>query len=245
MACVPPLCHGTGGCGSCNCKCCPPPCCDNVRYRFECGTPAGSWGGPPPNTGCDCILDTSLTGAMWGGIGEGLKVAIPKFDLSPIMSEDEEFVFGLAVGAGCSVPCSNVTVNVTTTGCCLEILGGSVYVIGNGTINCSVSEGGGQCGTLTPKINGSPCPYTAQDCQTISVTLEPANTNCCECCMVEDATCTDTHFAPTIFFRTENIKKGSTKYSLNKQKLLDRVLSIAKSRKVSSHRPTSPKQSQV
>lgn len=232
----PPYCHGTGGWCDCNCRCCPPdPCCSSITVRFECGTTQGSWDGPPPNNGCPCGVGTSFRVA-----GASAPVDFPEFSYEPLASDDGEFVFALA--NGCSIPCATVSVTVTTTGCCLELLGNTIYVIGNGTVSASISGSADPlCGTLTAKINGGSDSEFLNDCEIVSVTLENSEGECCSCCEI-DKTCGRSSpqlmRAAAITYRQSNIEKGSRRKTLriDKQKLLEKAI---KRQRIKKSKPTS------
>ena len=194
MACTPPLCNGTGGWCGCNCQCCPPVgCCTQVNQTWECGTGTGAWEGPPPNNGCDC---TPVTAPLWSGLNltEGLDIPMPNFNYGMATDEDNGFVWALV---GCSVPCATVSVTITTSGCCLQVSGNSITVVGSGTISASVGIGPGDCGPLTAYVNGSPGSAYLTDCTGVSITLGVTNGACCSCCLISTS-CGATLFAPRI-----------------------------------------------
>jgi hypothetical protein len=227
MACTPPLCNGTGSWCGCNCQCCPPPgCCTGVTQTWECGTTSGAWEGPPPNNGCDCI-DQTASQLMWAGLNlaEGeIEIPFPNFNFGMVQDEPEEdggFVWALQ---GCSIPCASVSVSISTTGCCLQVSGNSITVVGSGTVSASAGSGPGDCGAITVYVNGSPGSAALNNCDGVTISLSPANGACCSCCLV-NTTCSGTLFAP-IILRQQNIQAGTNKVYLNKRNLLERIRNL-------------------
>ena len=184
MGCTPPFVNGSGGWCNCNCNCCPPPSCASVTVQFQCGTTTDNWDGDPNNnTGCSC------TSTSFRLRNAPKTIAFPKFDLRPISSPDGNFVF--ALGGSCSVPCTSVTVTVTTTGCGFVVSGGSITHVGSGTVTASASpsSGSGSCSTLTPSVNGTENSATVADGGGVSITLDSSDGSCCPCCQIGNPSC--------------------------------------------------------
>lgn len=202
MACNPPFCHGSGGWCDCSCGCCPPDDCGTITIAFKCGTPSDIY-----PSGCVCATPFRMRNTK-------KPIYFPKFTQEKITSENGEFVFAQS----CSVPCTDTTVTLTTTGCCLELLGGVIYAIGAGTITAtaSPSTGSDSCGTLTPKINGTPNTLDVADCTILTITMSGEDEDCCPCCAGITTLLDPTPF--TKKRRTIN-QKALTKFRLNvKQK---------------------------
>lgn len=202
--------RGVPASGDCFTDCCPhvcpPPCCDAVYVNFYCGTNIDQ--NPALVGACNC----SYTTPFW--FGNGNKPPPPKFNLNPI-HEDPEFVFALA--GACSVPCASVTVTVTTSGCCLELIADSnlLYAVGGGIVSASASPSSlGDCGTLTPQVNGSNFSAAVADGDNVIITVQPADSDCCQCCTNGFATCT----APMWVKRTRN---GKPELHLNQKYVID------------------------
>ena len=228
MACTPPLCNGTGSWCGCNCKCCPPPgCCTSVTQTWQCGTNTSIWDGGIPNDGCTCIPTTT---PLWSGlnIAESLDIPMPNFNYGMEIDEDDNengFVWALV---GCSIPCATVTVTISTSGCCLQVSGNSITVVGSGTVSASVGSGPSDCGALTAYVNGSPDSAYLTDCSGVSISITPTNETCCSCCLISTS-CSATLFAP-IMYRKNLIQQGTNKVYLNKQNLIDRIQKLRRSK---------------
>lgn len=239
MSCAGPFLYGVKAnpyCGcQCDTKCCPPPCCSSVTIKYEIGSDYS----PEFPSGCDCVLDTPpgmhvgvSTSDDWETRIQDKKfVPFPKFNKENIRRKNSDgFVF--ALGSSCSVPCEIVEVALTTTGCCLEVVGGGspttnypgdtpIRVVGDGTVSATYSAG--NC-SFVLDINGSGSSVYLTDGTTISVTLtmDGENALCCNYCQVE-VICSPYNFMPaSIFYRARSIEKTVQGY-LNAKKLADRV----------------------
>jgi len=227
MPCTPPLCNGTGSWCGCNCQCCPPAgCCTGVNQTWECGTSDAAWEGGTPNNGCACINYTASS-LLWSGLNLAeaeLGIPFPNFNFGMLdeeiesLAEEDGFVWALQ---GCSIPCATVSVSISTDGCCLQVSGDSITVVGSGTVSASAGSGPGDCGAITVYVNGSPGSAYLNNCDGVTISLSPENGTCCGCCLVQ-TTCSGTLFAP-IILRQNNIQTGTTKIYLNKKNLVDRI----------------------
>lgn len=156
MACVPPYCHGTGDWCGCNCRCCPPPCCDLIRLTYHCGSHTSGCG--LGEESFECVCD----GPVLGGFTE--LAEFPTFDQEAFLFslKDNELaaqLFGGPSSVPCSVPCQPIYVDLITDGCCLEILGGTIYAVGSGIVSASIaaSPDCGFCGANGPTISTDCC----------------------------------------------------------------------------------------
>lgn len=113
---------------------------------------------------------------------------MPTFDPRPIISKDKRFIFGATAG-NCSVPCETVPVPVSCGSspacCCLELLDGEIVAVGNGYVTAPEEITAGQpgdnnCTKYFVKLNGQTPPVWVNDCESVTVTLEPES-GCCEC----------------------------------------------------------------
>ena len=154
MSCHPPYCMGSSGtfC-SCSCaSCCPPtPCYKSWTYTYNCGNVAP----------CACIPPAMA----------------PNFDqpIPDLIKEKEDYVFALALTV---YGCTNYTITLSTTGCCLYGSGTSFKAIGAGTVSLTASSS--PCGLpFGLSINGGGSSATVTDCQTVNVTITPPSTTCC------------------------------------------------------------------
>lgn len=224
--CQGPFCHGTGGWCGCNCKCCPPPCCNVISVYFECGSTATETN---PD-GCETVN-------LWDHLDlPGPPQDMPSFTNERIISKDGKFVFGATAG-DCSVPCETVcvpvTVGPTMPACCLELLAGRIYSVGNGyvTAPATIDPNNGiypyDCQLYNVKLNGQEPPIFVNDCEEIIVTLEPVS-ECCECTQV------DIRCAPcsSVALFTKKMVDGNVKLNpktgkpyvyLNKKELMRRL----------------------
>lgn len=244
--CVPPYCHGTGGFCGCNCRCCPPPCCPVIAVYFDCGAlrtqdnPAG------------CDPPTSFAETAWSNLElEFPAPELPDFSDKPIFSADGSFTLGCG-SVPCSIPCRTVCVELKCGGfglpcCCLELLGGKIFSVGNGYVTAPTTiDMGGGCGIGTVLINGSPPPVFVNDCEEITVeliteifTIDSGSCPCiCKCTQV-DIQCTPC-FTPMAMSKAKPFWKrkvdprtGKTKINPNtgqpiivisKKELMKRVL---------------------
>lgn len=193
---------GTGGCGSCNCKCCPPdPCYTSWTYKYYCGTKDTDWDTNlvPSNAGCVCPSPALPFVAPSLGIEfpdfsyEEFKKGFT-FNVDEIEQEQAE-VYALLV-VGCSIPCATVRITITTTGCCLYKNGSgdtSFKAIGAGTVSAEITGGSSPHGKscdmdFEVTINGTPDTATVTDCQDVSIVITPPTTiTCCSCCKFESS----------------------------------------------------------
>jgi hypothetical protein len=165
---------------------------------------------------------------MWAGLNlaEGeIEIPFPNFNFGMVQDEEAEedggFVWALQ---GCSIPCASVSVSISTTGCCLQVSGNSITVVGSGTVSASAGSGPGDCGAITVYVNGSPGSAALSNCDGVTISLSPENGTCCSCCLV-NTTCSGTLFAP-IILRQQNIQAGTNKVYLNKRNLLERIRTL-------------------
>jgi hypothetical protein len=235
--CVGPYCNGTGGCGECNCKCCPPPCCSPVTITFECGTAASEFEG-----GCECIAegiisdieeieDIPFTQRKQITTRFTPPTKFPTFSKKKLMSKDGEFVF--AMSGGCSIPCTTVTVTVgcktpeTNGCCCIEAdEDGNMFAVGNGYVEATVSGGSEECGEFTVSVNGSDNEAFVNDCTGVFVTLSAAD-GCCPCCEISRS-CGGESFHLHMMKKKLLLKKtymssGKSVTFINKEALLKKV----------------------
>lgn len=201
--CNPPFCMGTGGCGSCNCKCCPPdPCYTKWTYKYYCGTTSDDWDTNivPSNSGCVCPSPALPF------VAPSLGIEFPdfnytdfaqefKFNLEETPTAEEAEVYALLL-AGCSIPCRTITIEITTSGCCLYKTGSSdtaFKAVGAGTVSASITGGensgthGESCsGAFQVTINGTPDSASVSDCDTVTISITPPSPiTCCSCCKFE------------------------------------------------------------
>jgi len=120
--------------------------------------------------------------------------------------------------------------------CCLELLEGVIYAVGNGYVTAPATVDAGTCGMANVLINGSPPPVFVADGEPINVTLEMAS-GCCTTCSPIDivcAPCPITSFAlrKPLFKRKVDPRSGKVKINpntgkpiivLNKTELLKRI----------------------
>lgn len=198
--------------GCCGDMCPPDDCCDSVLIYFECGSRKTE----TYSIGCDCVYDgINLHGILFKK--KNNNPPIPAFNLS--QNQNSEFVFGQYLGIQCSIPCAQVIVTLTTTGCCLYVSGQMVYAVGGGEIQAQISVPNVQgCGDIKIKINGvETTVVSVKDGDPIEVTVTPSETDCCECCEVA-RDCT-TMGSMWILKETNNKKF----LSLNKNKFIKRM----------------------
>lgn len=204
MACTPPFCEGTGGCGSCNCKCCPPdPCYTSWTYKYYCGTSESDWDTNlvPSNSGCVCPSPALPF------VAPSLGIEFPDFNYEEFnkgftfnLDADElesPEVYALLI-AGCSIPCATITIKIETTGCCLYKTGTSdtsFKAVGAGTISATITGGasgsthGRSCDEdFQVTINGTPDSASVADCEAVTIAITPPTTiTCCSCCKFESS----------------------------------------------------------
>ena len=192
--CQPPYCHGTGGFCGCNCKCCPPPCCPVIAVYFDCGalcTPLNPEGCNP--------CETTPFAAKWDSLALQTPVPenLPEFNNKPIFSAGGDFTLGCG-SIPCSIPCRTVCIEIKCGGldmpcCCLELIDGVIYAVGNGYVTAPTTVDMEDCGIGTILINGLPPPVFVNDCEIITVqiiteilTIEAGSCPCaCECCLID------------------------------------------------------------
>lgn len=187
--CQGPFNHGTGGWCGCNCKCCPPPCCPVISVYFDCGTDCliGSHFLQP----CVSQAATPMPLANWQ-IGNDAP-RLPEFSDKLIYSKDGDFKLGTKMEP-CSIPipCETICVELRCGGitpcCCLELLNGHIYSVGNGFVTAPATvpiakpgHDNEPCGVGHVYINGSPPPVFVYDGEEICVTVKSDDELCCEC----------------------------------------------------------------
>lgn len=187
---------------------CPPQdCCDSITITYQCGSTAGQY----PAEGCSCVY----SGINFHGILYKKKnlPPMPSFDLENKTHSESVFIL-----YDCSIPCSNITVTLTTSGCCLYLSGQSVYAVGSGDVSASLSSRcAGNCGNLNLILNGTKRnSVSVSDGDLISVSLIPQNSNCCQCCEVHRS-CGSTS---VWLLKQKNNKKFLV---LNKEKFIKRL----------------------
>jgi len=237
MACNPPYCLGSGSYCGCNCNCCPPcPCYTSWTYVYLCGTSSSAY-----PAGCDC-----------GPIPEEevlfrapkLDVEFPDFEypsylfkkpedeyvfaqLEEICIDEEANVIPCPPGPDittCSIPCTTVTITLTTSGCCLYGSGFSFTAIGAGTV--SLSGCGPACeGNFSCSINGGGTSVSVADCGSVGVSITPPSNPCCSCCLVSSTgsllgECSGS--ASFAAFKQRSASGGQKTY-ISKQKLLEKI----------------------
>lgn len=242
--CQGPFCHGKGGFCGCNCKCCPPPCCPCIMVYFQCC--------PPPTLGVSPgELSSPVT--TWDNLPLEIPIPeLPGFNSTPIFSTDKRFTLGFESVTG-SCPCETVCVKIKCGGfdlpcCCLELLDGIIYSVGNGYVTAPTTVIIPECGEATVYINGSPPPVFVNDCEPIVVTLVVTlvvDSPCCatECQQIE-AICTPCDsplmVKTPLWKRQIDLRTGKTKINPNtgkpiivisKRELMKRVLDKIKQSK--------------
>lgn len=225
---------GTGSYCGCNCRCCPPcPCYTSWTYVYLCGTSSSSY-----PAGCDCT--PIATPAPFRA--PSLDVEFPDFEYPSYMfnggsTSEDGYVFAQADAppvmdyTTCSIPCTTITITLSTSGCCLYGSGFSFTAIGAGTV--SLSGCGDACsGHFGCSINGGGTSVSVADCGSVGVSitlpflLGIASATCCSCCLVSSTgsllgACSGSlSFAA---FKQRSVITGSQKTYLSKQKLLQRI----------------------
>lgn len=185
MACNPPYCFGTGGCGNCSCRCCPPdPCYTSWRWEYLCGTPYDAWDGPPPpNAGCVCPSPALPF------IASSLGIEFPDFDPNELKKgfkfaiDESEYV--MALSGPCTIPCQTTVITLTTTGCCFVKDPSSdmhFWAVGDGVARLTIS-GRHRCNhDFSIDLNGDGESIFVNDCDEIWVHIFPPSDTCCSCC---------------------------------------------------------------
>lgn len=220
--CNPPYCMGTGSWCNCNCNCCPPdPCYTKWTYVYKCGIPYGE-------ECCDCPAPPL-------SFAPALGIQFPEFTIN-----DQEFVFNIdniddygidndvisAMMTGCSVPCSEVKIEITTSGCCLYKTGNldtEFKAIGAGVITATITGGSLSCrNAFVVEINETEDSVEVQDCEVINIIITKP-THHCSCCKSESSGVNLT--GPPYAFRQ---KKTGNKIMLNantlRKNLIKRML---------------------
>lgn len=242
--CEGPFKNGTGGWCGCNCKCCPPPCCQIISVYFQCGAPLT----PENPYGCDFEEScASFTPMSCDPPLSFMPPQIPKFNLKPIVSEDKKFTLG-GGSTTCSVPCDTVCVEVYCGGilpcCCLQLIGGIIYAVGNGYVTAPSTVEIPGCGEANVLLNGMTPPIFVLDGEIVTVTLtfDPEYPECCCCCEQIDIDCSPCSGAfankQSLWKRKVDPRTGKTKINpktgkpmivINKKELIKRVISRIRS----------------
>jgi hypothetical protein len=196
--------------------------------------------------GCDFTLPFTTT--AWDNLEIKPQVPdLPDFSDSPIFSENGEFTLGCG-SIPCSIPCRTICVEVKCGGldmpcCCLELLGGKIYAVGNGYVTAPTTiDVGDGCGVATILLNGLPPPVFVNDCEEIVVTITDlmgtffGSCPCICTCQQIDIKCSPctplTFAARPLWKRKVDPRTGKTKLNpntgkpiilLNKNELLRRV----------------------
>ena len=240
MGCSGPFKYGVAGDLVCGClcpesKCCPPACCSSVTLTYEIGT---SYDIVP--SGCHCDTPSPSPSPMaeqreirlhdeidWDSkFGGKKKIPFPKFspETKKKMFGDDDFVFSL--GSSCSIPCVTVNVLLTTSGCCLEVIGtgatATIRAVGDGTVSASYMSA--NCNFMV-MVNGTKDAALLNDGDVVTITIQALNPNseCCQSCLINIA-CTSTYnyTKKNLLYRISSVEKGNKAY-LNKQKLVEKV----------------------
>lgn len=234
--CQGPYCHGTGGFCGCNCKCCPPPCCPVISVYFQCC--------PPPSSG---LTSQPAPATSWDNLPVDIPIAkeLPDFTSKPIFSEDKRFILGLGSNppsCPCETTCVELQCGTNLPCCCLELLGGIIYSVGNGYVTAPSTIEVPNCGMANVFINGLSPPVFVNDCEEINVSLVVTDMSCCptQCVQIE-ALCSPCPLMMTaktpLWRRKIDARTGKTKINpttgkpiilLNKAELIKRVLSRKK-----------------
>lgn len=236
MGCSGPFKYGVTGDSVCGCscpesKCCPPACCNSVTLTYEIGTsyetiPSGcKFDTPSPMVEPRGIrLHDEID---WDSHFSGKKnIPFPKFsqETQKEMFGDDDFVFSL--GSSCSIPCATIDVILTTSGCCLEVLGAglaaTVRAVGDGTISASYMSA--NCNFMV-LVNGTKDAAKLNDGDVVNITIQPIspNSECCQSSLINIA-CTSAHnyARRNLLYRINSVEKGNKTY-LNKQKLAEKI----------------------
>lgn len=237
MACNPPYCLGTGGWCGCNCNCCPPcPCCTSYTYIYRCG---------PIYEGSCFYIDEGqpvicIGLAMQDSISETLSdfPDFPDFDVDlERLKYDKEYLFSLSTSSvPCSIPCANYTITLSTSGCCLYGSGFSFVAVGSGTVTISGCPSNTVCQSpFTCSINGQGTSVEVADCEVVSVEITPPTVSggiddCgCDCCLIDSyctllEECQAASIRRSLIQSRRDVSTGKRKISLNKQKLMEKIL---------------------
>lgn len=215
---------GSGSYCGCNCKCCPPcPCYTSWTYVYVCGSPSyGCCTGPVATFNSPSLPD--------------LDVEFPEFEYPSYMFNiggDTGEVFAQNTAppvmdyTTCSIPCSTITITLTTSGCCLFGSGFSFTAIGAGTV--SLSGCGSACnGTFYCSINGGGPSVNVDDCGGVGVSITPPSSYCCSCCLISSygtllGQCAGVAPYRSFAFQQRSVTTGMKKTYLNKENILERI----------------------
>jgi hypothetical protein len=214
----------------CGNMCPPEDCCDEILIYIKCGSKNKEYE-------CDCTYENINFHGILLKKKNNLP-PIPKFDLS---AQEEISNFELV----CSIPCSQIIITLTTTGCCLYMVGGKIFAVGDGEINFQLSEESIEgCGDVLLSINGYKTyesfltteggdPLITEDgkrivlkkSQTVQIkdgeevvlSMKTSEDECCKCCEVKRE-CDPTN--PMWMLKEKNNKKT---LSINKYKFIKRL----------------------
>jgi hypothetical protein len=127
--------------------------------------------------------------------------------------------------------------------CCLELINGVIYAVGNGYVTAPTTVDMGDCGIGTVLINDLPPPVFVHDCEIITIkivtqilTIDAGSCPCiCECCLI-DLQCSPCllpmAMAKPLWKRKVDARTGKVKLNpntgkpiivLNKNELLKRI----------------------
>lgn len=220
MACNPPYCFGTGNCGNCNCRCCPPdPCYTSWRWEYLCGTPYDSWTPPPANAGCICPSPSLPF------IASSLGIEFPDFDPNELkrgfkFALEEESDSVTMLSGSCTVPCATTVITMSTTGCCFVKDPASdmhFWAVGSGVASLHIT-GSHRCNhDFSIDLNGDGQSIFINDCDEIFVHISPPSDTCCSCCKsYSDGTLLS---GPPYSYRIKQTTTGVPKIILDKTKI--------------------------
>lgn len=187
----------------CDNMCPPEDCCDVVHIYYKCGSKDEEYE-------CDCTYENINFHGLLLKKKNNLP-PIPSFNLSQQNSTQENF------NLVCSIPCSQTVLTITTSGCCIYMVGTALYAVGDGDLTYQLSENSLEgCGEILLTINGQ-----VKDGDEIEITLEPSD-GCCKCCEVKRECDPET---PMWVLKKEGNKKF---FSLNKTKFIRRLNTLRK-----------------
>lgn len=256
--CCRPFARGVEGTAECECQqcfidccnpTCPPPCtCETVTIIYQCGesesacNPDGC-----SNIPIECEAPCQLTALqLQPSVREIQNQYLDGFPEFPEFSKDfmqveaqSEFVF--ALDDCCSIPCSQLTVTVSSgEGMCgLELDGCSIFAIGPGTVSASIAgDLPPECGVLQVLVNGNPDFATVADGDSIFVTLDLTEGECTSCgcsairysdpCRPSEASALSSNWIVhngKIYLNTKSILRKANE--IRKYKILKRMQKIA------------------
>lgn len=210
--CQGPFVRGVGGWCGCDCKCCPP--------EGHCAVVAIF--GPPASMTLAATEEVK-TLDKWAEIHKVPKefINLPDFKTIEEATFDKEMGF-LGMDVTCSIACDSLSVPISVGGsstpaCLIQIIGSQLFVVGNGTVTAPSTIDGGDCGTLTVKINGQSPPVFLCDGEEIVITLEADD--CCNCELIGVAA---VPMAAHKLWQKRTIE-GKAKMGINKQELIRRI----------------------